>query len=231
MTISRIPSVEGGIQPTLLTAKGDLISATAASTVARLAVGSNDQILVADSSTSTGLKWAAASSGALKLITRASFSGVATTGTTFDSIFSSTYKAYMVVIETLEASTAADDPQFRLLYSGTTDTGTYRGASVQFPYTGTLTAYSTQTGSTTQFTLAQASGNAGFDTKATIYFGNVGNSSQYAHWWGNGTCGDEFSPFNMAGGNLTQRTFTGVVFKSSSSNITGTVAVYGLATA
>jgi hypothetical protein len=231
MTVGRIPSVEGGIQPTLLTAKGDLISATAASTVARLAVGSNDQILVADSSTATGLKWAAASSGALTLIKRASFSGVATTGTTFDSIFSSTYKTYMVVIETLEASTAADDPQFRLLYSGTTDTGTYRGASVQFPYTGTLTAYSTQTGSTTQFTLAQATGNAGFDTKATIYFGNVGNSSQYAHWWGNGVCGDEFSPFNMAGENLTSRTFTGVLFKSSSSNITGTVAVYGLATA
>ena len=57
MTISRIPSVEGGIQPTLLTAKGDLISATAASTVARLAVGSDAQILVADSSTATGLKW------------------------------------------------------------------------------------------------------------------------------------------------------------------------------
>ena len=63
MTISRIPSVEGGIQPTLLTAKGDLISATAASTVARLAVGSDAQILVADSSTSTGLKWATPSSG------------------------------------------------------------------------------------------------------------------------------------------------------------------------
>jgi hypothetical protein len=62
MTISRIPSVEGGIQPTLLTAKGDLISATAASTVARLAVGSNDQILVADSTASTGLKWATPSS-------------------------------------------------------------------------------------------------------------------------------------------------------------------------
>jgi hypothetical protein len=57
MTISRIPSVEGGIQPTLLTAKGDLISATAASTVARLAVGSDAQILVANSSTSTGLEW------------------------------------------------------------------------------------------------------------------------------------------------------------------------------
>jgi hypothetical protein len=64
MTVGRIPSVEGGIQPTLLTAKGDLISATAASTVARLAVGSNDQILVADSTASTGLKWATPASGA-----------------------------------------------------------------------------------------------------------------------------------------------------------------------
>jgi hypothetical protein len=63
MTISRIPSVEGGIQPTLLTAKGDLISATAASTVARLAVGSDAQILVADSTASTGLKWATPSTG------------------------------------------------------------------------------------------------------------------------------------------------------------------------
>ena len=60
MTVGRIPSVEGGIQPTLLTAKGDLISATAASTVARLAVGSNDQILVADSTASTGLAWSSA---------------------------------------------------------------------------------------------------------------------------------------------------------------------------
>jgi hypothetical protein len=64
MTISRIPSVEGGIQPTLLTAKGDLISATAASTVARLAVGSDAQILVADSTASTGLKWATPAGGA-----------------------------------------------------------------------------------------------------------------------------------------------------------------------
>ena len=68
MTVGRIPSVEGGIQPTLLTAKGDLISATAASTVARLAVGSNDQILVADSSTATGLKWATPAGGGGKVL-------------------------------------------------------------------------------------------------------------------------------------------------------------------
>jgi hypothetical protein len=44
-------------------AKGDLIAGTADNTVARLAVGANDTILVADSSTATGLKWAAPASG------------------------------------------------------------------------------------------------------------------------------------------------------------------------
>jgi hypothetical protein len=84
MTVGRIPSVEGGIQPTLLTAKGDLISATAASTVARLAVGTNNQILVADSTASTGLKWATPSSGA-------TFTGVAVTKTANQSIADTTY--------------------------------------------------------------------------------------------------------------------------------------------
>ena len=63
MTVGRIPSVEGGIQPTIFDAKGDLIAATAADTPARLAVGANDTVLTADSTTATGLKWAAPSTG------------------------------------------------------------------------------------------------------------------------------------------------------------------------
>ncbi len=54
----------GGIPATLLDAKGDLIAATANDTPARLAVGSNNQFLIADSAQSTGIKWAAAPSGA-----------------------------------------------------------------------------------------------------------------------------------------------------------------------
>jgi hypothetical protein len=46
------------IQNAIVDAKGDLIGATAADTPARLAVGTNGQVLTADSTTATGLKWA-----------------------------------------------------------------------------------------------------------------------------------------------------------------------------
>lgn len=54
-----------GIPATIVDAKGDIIAATAADTVARLAVGTNGHVLTADSSQSTGIKWAAASGASL----------------------------------------------------------------------------------------------------------------------------------------------------------------------
>jgi hypothetical protein len=51
------------IQNAIVDAKGDLISATAADTPARLAVGTNGQVLTADSTEPTGLKWATAAGG------------------------------------------------------------------------------------------------------------------------------------------------------------------------
>lgn len=48
----------------LADAKGDLFAASADNTVARLAVGSNDQVLTADSAQSSGVKWATPSTGA-----------------------------------------------------------------------------------------------------------------------------------------------------------------------
>jgi len=59
-----IDTTMGTMTPkSIVDAKGDLIAASANDTPARLAVGADGTTLVADSSTSTGLKWAAPSAG------------------------------------------------------------------------------------------------------------------------------------------------------------------------
>jgi len=54
-----LTNANAAIGKTIVDAKGDIIAATAADAVSRLAVGANDTILTADSTTATGLKWAA----------------------------------------------------------------------------------------------------------------------------------------------------------------------------
>lgn len=71
------------IQNAIVDAKGDLIAATAADTPARLAVGTNGQVLTADSTAATGLKWAAAGGGKVLQVVSASTTTVTSvTGTT-----------------------------------------------------------------------------------------------------------------------------------------------------
>lgn len=87
----------------ILDAKGDLISATSADTPARLAVGTDGQVLTADSTASTGLKWATASSGGVTLLSTTTCS----TGTTTVSTINQTYTDLQIVIYGLNLSTAA----------------------------------------------------------------------------------------------------------------------------
>ena len=77
----------------VIAANGDLIVGTGDDTVSRLAVGTNNHVLTADSSTATGLKWAnaAAATGFVK-ITASTFTGQS--AVTFDNVFTSTYRNY-----------------------------------------------------------------------------------------------------------------------------------------
>jgi len=71
MSTGRLGAGDTAIQPTIFDAKADLLTATAADTPARLAVGTNGQYLKADSTASTGLSWATlpASGKVLQVVT------------------------------------------------------------------------------------------------------------------------------------------------------------------
>lgn len=97
------------VPKTIVDAKGDIIAATAADTVARLAVGTNGQTLVADSTTATGLKWATPSSGGMTVIATGTLSG---TSTVISSI-PATYKHLMVSVYGATWDTANDAYQIR----------------------------------------------------------------------------------------------------------------------
>lgn len=58
MAIGRIPEPLAGVQESLFTTKGDLVVATGPSQVVRQGVGTNNQVLMADSVQADGVKWA-----------------------------------------------------------------------------------------------------------------------------------------------------------------------------
>jgi hypothetical protein len=78
----------------ILDAKGDLITATAADTPARLAVGANDTVLMADSTTSTGLKWATPAAGGMTLISETTASALSSLSL---SSIPGTYKQLLLI--------------------------------------------------------------------------------------------------------------------------------------
>jgi hypothetical protein len=85
---------------TAIDAKGDLIAGTGADAFSRLAVGTNGQVLVADSTASTGLKWATSTSGGLTSIASGSLSGSSLSLTSI----SGSYKDLYLVIRNMNPS-------------------------------------------------------------------------------------------------------------------------------
>jgi hypothetical protein len=59
-----VATADAAIPKSTVTTKGDLIVATASGVVTRVGVGSNTTVLTADSTTASGVKWAASTGGA-----------------------------------------------------------------------------------------------------------------------------------------------------------------------
>jgi hypothetical protein len=121
--------IDAQIPDSLLTTKGDLIAATGASTPARLAIGTNDQILVADSTAATGMKWATpAGGGGMTSIATGSLSGTSTSITSIPS----GYRSLRLVINDMRST--AGNFQFQFNSDGGTNYGfnTLKGGTTQY---------------------------------------------------------------------------------------------------
>jgi hypothetical protein len=140
---------------TLVDAKGDIIAATAADTVARLGVGTNGQVLSADSAQSSGLAWVTPSSG--------NDSRILITGLASDASSNSTTTG--VKITGLDTTVGIGRWIFKYVIRYQSAAAT-TGVSFGVNHTGTTTAFvadarylsSLQTGSTTSADQTTATG-------------------------------------------------------------------------
>jgi len=112
----------GAVAKSTFTTKGDIVAATAASTISRLGVGSNNTVLTADSTAATGLKWAAVSGSGLTLITTQALAAV--TSQSINNCFSATYQNYLIAFSGY-AATGGNAPTFKLRVGGTDNSAGY----------------------------------------------------------------------------------------------------------
>jgi hypothetical protein len=111
------------IAKTIVDAKGDLIVASGADAVARLAVGTNDHVLTADSAATNGVKWAALpASGGMTLLNSG---GTALSGSSVTiSSLSTSYKNLFIVWNKAYSST---NTSWGVRYNSDTGSNYYNG--------------------------------------------------------------------------------------------------------
>lgn len=196
-----------------LTAKGQVLTATAASTPAVLAVGANDTVLTADSSTATGLKWATPTTGGMTLLASGAFSG----DTTFSAI-SGDYTHLQLVIEDATHTTPSDiDLRINGNTSNSYFTSSLAGQTAQTlvdAWNGPL-SYATTSG----------------DSNTNIIFYNYANSAISKvglRFDTNIASGQSQTAGRLLNSNITAALTSITLFSSAGGTIAGNYKIYGI---
>jgi hypothetical protein len=220
MTVGRIPNIEGGIQPTLFTTKGDILVATGNANPVRQAVGTDGQVLTADSAQADGITWATPASGGMTFIKAETFSAVSSV--TFNNVFTSTYRNYLVMIDW--TGTANNSCKVRLRASGSDNT-TSNYSSQRFGALGSSSGAYRVLGTSWEV-WDQTTG----DNGGSMYFLNPQTSNKTAAVW-NGYSGGAATVDYMTGADFFDggTSFDGFTFFPTAGTATGAIRVYGLA--
>jgi len=198
-------------------AKGDLVVGSATNDAAVLGVGSNDQVLTADSSTATGLKWATASSGGMTLISTTTLTGASVTISSIPQTF---VHLQLILVNPLQAT---DATSYRLRVNN--DTGTqYKN------YGG---EYLNAAPDATFWTLAQLQDNTVSEcTTQTTIMNYTATTRKTAKTLGVGANSTTDANFNMFDANHAYNQTTAisslVLFPGSGNWTSGTALLYGV---
>ena len=216
-------------QNTVIDAAGDLLYGTAADTVGRLAIGTAGQVLKVNSG-ATAPEWGAAAAAAgMTFINRTTFT--TSSGFNLDSIFTSTYENYKVVIQSIGSSANATiNIQGR--YSSNTETGSnYRYGFIGSPSDPVAGAPVYQKAdNVSSFSVGKmATASSNISTFDFNFYRVNGSNNLFL----NGTYYSRNDSVGFAGGGFIEsaRTYDGLRITPSAGTLTGQITIYGLASA
>lgn len=209
------------IQNSIVTAKGDLIGATGSSTPARLGVGTNGQVLTADSTAATGIKWGSGSTGAIVYVGQGTFSAAASA--TLDSVFTSTYRNYLFYFD----YTASGAGEVRVTFrTGGTDNTTASYYS-NLLYGAAGSAGSSISSGQTSAKIGGGGGTNGGLVAATIFAPQASEQTRIESR-GHKDVGGSAETHVYNAGFTPTTSFDGLKISTPTNNMTGTFRIYGI---